>query len=289
MIFTKAIDLFIEHLEAVDRSPKTIKHYKGCLLRFNNHMCNKLNRPIYVDEIRADDFEKYLYDAPNDKNITQVSRYAISTAFKSFYTFCFNKGYCEFNVGRELTPIKAMAKERTYITEEEMLKMVAEAKTDTDKVIMKTMFYTGMRIGEAVGLTFEDISFGNNYINVKKRKSRYDRKIPISMKLRIILEDYLEDCRSEIDTESDNVFVHEDGRKYTENYFNRMLKRVAKQAGLNENITSHIMRHSFASNLIGKGVDIVKVKKLLGHESIITTNIYLHTNMHLLKEAVDTL
>lgn len=289
MIFKNAVNLFMEHLKEKDRSPKTISNYDGHLSRFNNYLVEKYNRQIYVDEVTPDDFEKYLYEPPNDKNLTQVSRYAITTAFKSFYTFCFNKEYCKVNIGRQLTPIKARSKERAYITEEELLKMVAEINSETDKAIMQAMFYTGMRIGEAINLTLEDINFTDNYIYIRKRKSRYDRKVPISIKLRVILEDYLEYHRNEIETDSDRVFILANGGNYTESRFNKMIKRAACKAELDENMTSHIMRHSFASNLIAKGVDVARVKKLLGHESIITTNIYLHTNMQLLRKAVDKL
>ncbi|MFZ5968236.1 MAG: tyrosine-type recombinase/integrase [Bacillota bacterium] len=289
MDFEKAVNLFMEHLNEKDRSPKTISHYDGCLSRFNKYLVEKYNRLVYVDEVTPDDFEKYLYEPPNDKNLTQVSRYTITTAFKSFYTFCYNKDYCKGNIGRQLTPIKARSKERAYITEEELMKMVGKISNETDKAIMQTMFYTGMRIGEAINLTLADINFTGNYIHVKKRKSRYDRKVPISIKLRIILEDYLEYCRSEIETDSDRVFVLANGGNYTESRFNKMIKRTAQKAELDGNMTSHIMRHSFASNLIAKGVDVARVKKLLGHESIITTNIYLHTNMQLLRKAVDKL
>jgi site-specific recombinase XerD len=68
-----------------------------------------------------------------------------------------------------------------------------------------------------------------------------------------------------------------------------MIQRALKQAGIKKAITAHGLRHSFASNLIGKGVDVLRVQKLLGHESIVTTNIYLHTNMDDLQSAVDLL
>jgi len=198
------------------------------------------------------------------------------------------KGYCNTNIGKQIVQIKARSKERTYITEDELLQLVDQISNETDRAMMQTMFYTGMRIGEAINLTFDDFHYNENYIYIRKRKSRYDRKVPISLKLRLILDGYLE-YREELDVDSDKVFVDEYRGECTESHFNRMLKRAAKKAELNVNISSHIMRHSFASNLIAKGVDIVKVKKLLGHEKIETTQIYLHTNMQLLRNTVDKL
>jgi site-specific recombinase XerD len=289
MTFVGAIDLFLENLKEKHRSPKTISHYKGCLLRFNNYLSEKYNRFVYINEVTHDDFERYLYETPNDKNFTQVTRSSISTAFKSLFSFCYMRGYCQHNIGKQLTPIKVKSKERGYITEEEMLKMVDILGNKVDKAIMQTMFYTGMRIGEVTNLTLEDINIRDNYIYVNSSKSSYDRKIPISMKLRMILEEYIEYYRNEQETDNDKVFIHDNGRNYSGGYFNKIIKLAAQKAGLNSKISSHIMRHSFASNLIAKGVDIARVKKLLGHESINTTHIYLHTNMQLLRNAVDTL
>jgi site-specific recombinase XerD len=289
MMFMDAISLFMKYLEEVERSPETVKTYKACLLGFNDYMTKRMNRPVYLEDITADSFESYLFEPPNDKKFLPTTRFTIATAFKSFYTFCYKKGYSKTNVGKELIKIKAKSKERTYITEEEMLKMVEQVANETDKAIMQTMFYTGMRITEAINLTFDDINFDGNYIFVRKRKSRYNRKIPISIKLRLILEDYIEDYRSKLDVDTDNVFINEHSGKYTQSHFNTMIKRASNKAGITRNLTSHTMRHSFASNLVAKGADIVKIKKLLGHESIITTNIYLHTNQQFLRRAINML
>lgn len=289
MLYLNAMELFLEHLQATDRSPITITNYGRFLAPFNNYLSQRFNRPAYVDEVTPDDFERYLFEPPNDTNFSQTTRFTISTAFKSFYSFCYLKGFCQANIGKKLTPIKAKSKERTFITEDELLKIVAHINSETARALMQTMFYTGMRIGEATSLTFEDINFRDNYITVRKRKSRYDRKIPISIKLRLILNDYLDNYREVLESESDLVFVLENGTANKEFKLNTMLKLAAQKAGLNENISSHVMRHSFASNLIAKGVDIVKIKKLLGHEQIKTTNIYLHTNMELLRNAIDRL
>jgi integrase/recombinase XerD len=283
-----ALKQFLEHLRTTDRSPKTISLYEGCLTRLNNYLQNKYNRPVYLDEVKADDFERYLFEPPNDKNFSQATRHTISTGFKSFCSFCFMKGYCKVNIGKQVIPIKANSKERTFISEDELLKIVDQVSNETDKAMLQTMFYTGMRISEAINLTFDDFYFNENYFYIRKRKGRYDRKIPINIKLRLILEEYLE-YREGIETDSNKVFVDEYRGETKESHFNKMLKRAAEKAELDIKVSSHTMRHSFASNLIAKGVDIVKVKKLLGHEKIETTQIYLHVNAKLLKNDIDKL
>jgi integrase/recombinase XerD len=289
MVFLEELDNFIKHLEVAERSPRTLDLYKVCLTRFHNSLSSKLNRPVYVEEVTAEDFEKYLFEPPNDINFSQSTRRTFSTAFKSFYSYCYNKGLCKANIGKSLTPIKGKPKERTFISEDELLKLVDEVSNETDKVMLKTMYFTGIRVSEAFNLTLDDINFQENYINVRKLKGRYDRKIPISIKLYYILEQYYNNYRNSIDEGGDSFFIRENGSKYTIGYINRIIKRATIKAELNINISTHIMRHAFASGLAAKGVDVVKIKKLLGHEGISTTNIYLHTNLELLKNAVDRL
>ena len=283
MEFKQAIQEFLKYLKQTNKSAETIRIYKGYLTSFSNYLAIRYNRAIGVDEVGADDFEKYLFVPPNDK-ITQVTRQTITIAFKSFYSFAFLKGYCKSNMGKKVAQIKAKPKERTFITEEEMLKIVAKIETPMDKVFIQTLFYAGLRIQEAINLTIDDISLQKGYINISKNKSRYDRKVPISVKLGYILEEHLQN------TDSDKVFKFRYSRPNDiKAYVNTILKEATHTAGLNLEITSHICRHSFSSILIQKGVDVVRVQKLLGHQNLRTTSIYLHTNFKALKEAIATL
>ena len=98
MKFIDAIELFLEHLQATDRSPKTITNYSRFLVPFNHYLSQRFNRPAYLEEVTADDFERYLFEPPNNNNFSQTTRQTISTAFKSFYSFCYMKGYCHTNI-----------------------------------------------------------------------------------------------------------------------------------------------------------------------------------------------
>ena len=284
----EAMSQFYEHLKTVGRSLRTIENHKSHLQRLNTYLSAKCNRSIYVDEIKVDDLEKYLFAPPNDKAFTQASRYAKVTAFKSFLSFCYKNGYTQTNIGTKLPKIKEKSKERVSLTEDELFGILEFISSETDKALIQTLFYAGLRIGEAIQLTFEDINIDGNYLYIRKHKSQDNRKVPISVKLDSILYNYLENHRPE--TESENIFI------FAQNYptgikshVNARLKEAGQKAGFNIPITSHIMRHSFASNLLAKGVNIVQLQKLLGHRSLETTNIYLHAHIDALKNAVNTL
>ncbi|NJD04655.1 MAG: hypothetical protein FIA99_19120 [Ruminiclostridium sp.] len=288
MLFTVALEDFLEHLKAIDRSPHTIEDYRGNLTRFVNYLSKKNNCAIYVDEVTPDDFEKYLYEPPNDKRFSQVTRQGISTAFKSFYTFCYKKGYCDTNIGQKVAWIKAKPKERIFIYEHEMLRLVDVIKSETDKALLKTLFYAGLRVGEAIKLKLDDVNYKDHYLLIRKQKSRYDRKVPISIKLEGILANYLENYRDN-EAATDNFFTYDFSLECIDSHLSYVLKQAVKESGLNVPVNTHIMRHSFASNLINKGVNIVIIQKLLGHQSVRTTQIYLHANLEALKKAIDTL
>jgi len=288
MTYLEAMDRYVEYLKTSERSPHTIQSYKGHLQSLNTYLTAKYNRPVDIDEIKADDVEQYLFEPPNDKKFTQVTRRAIVNAYKAFFTFCDKKGYTKTDIGAKLPRIQANSKERGSITEAELFKILEFIPDETDKAFIQTMFYAGLRISEANQLVLEDIHPHGNYLHIRKHKSKDDRKVPISIKLGFILRNYLENHRPK--TANEKVFTFTQNHPVAiKSHINACIKKAVGQAGLNISITSHTMRHSFASNLIERGVSVVKVQKLLGHGSLRTTNIYLHAHMDALKQSVNTL
>lgn len=143
-----------------------------------------------------------------------------------------------------------------------------------------------MRISECIHLELDHVDLQDDIIYVKCGKGKKDRNIPISKKLRIILDMYLMSFR--IDTTSTKFFCTKTG-SISPSYVNRVLKISTKEAGINKHVTAHILRHSFASNLIKHGIDIVKIQRLLGHAHLRTTCIYIHTTIEDLRDSVDVL
>ena len=288
MDLLEAANQYYEYLKALDRSPKTIENYKGHLQRLNTCLTAKYNRLLGIDEIIADDLEKYLFAPPNDKKFSQVTRRDIIKTYKAFFSFCCRNGHTKTNITTKLPHIQANPKERISINEDELLNILEFIPKETDKAFIQTLFYAGLRIGEAVQLTLEDVNIHDNCLYIRKYKSKDDRKVPISFKLGVILYNYIENCRPE--TESKKAFIFTQNHPTCiQKYINARLREASLQAGQNIPITSHIMRHSFASNLIAKGVNIVNVQKLLGHKSLKMTNIYLHAHIDTLKKTVNTL
>lgn len=208
------------------------------------------------------------------------------TAFRSLYNFCIAKEYCKINIGKLVKYIKVYTKERIFVNEFELMRITKNIKSSTVKAVLWTIFYTGLRISEVISLKLEDVNFEHDYIFVRYGKGNKERSIPINEKLKKMLLEYLSNDR--VNVKTDSFFSCRTG-KISPVRVQEVLRGTLKELGIEKNITPHILRHSFASNLIERGVDIFRVQKLLGHESIKTTGIYLHTNMEELEKVVNLL
>lgn len=287
MKLSAAIDLFIKYQVTIERSPSTIQGYNNDLQYFRKYLINKYNIPPYLGDITNQDVEDYLYYLKDKLGYTASSRKRKLASLRSFYKYCYQKKYCSQNVTSDIQPIKQKQVERAYLTEHEVNTIVVAIEHPLIKLVIQSLYYTGMRISECLGLTLEDINFERKYIHVINGKGGKDRIIPLNQKLADLLLDYKNNWRP--DVESDLFFCTEASGGLNRNYVNKVLQKTLKELNYDQKITAHTFRHSFASSLLKKNVDIVKIQKLLGHTSLVTTSIYTHTNLNELEEAVNHL
>jgi integrase/recombinase XerD len=286
MKLTKGIKLFCDNLDVMGKSPETISNYSYYLSCFSKFLSQKYNRELYIDEIKSEDLDIYVYTKLGEKRYSASTRHGMVIAFKSMYSFLYKRGYCEINIGKLVKGVKVNIKERDYITEIEFRKIEKEIVNPTIHAVICTLFYTGLRITECINLKLEDIDFINEIITVKSGKGNKDRNIPLNNRLKKILMEYLKNGRQNIGT--DYFFASKSG-SVTKQYANRILKQSVQTVGIQKTVSCHVLRHSMASNLVDRGVNIFNIQKLLGHSSIKTTAIYLHTSLSELQDAVNTL
>ena len=158
-----------------------------------------------------------------------------------------------------------------FITFDEFNKMLSFVKKKRDRLILMVLFYTGVRVSELVNIKKEDINFEGGFIRVfgKGGKERY---VPIPKFLINELEEYIKYLKS------DKLF------DISTRQVERIVKKYAKLAGINKKVTPHVLRHSLATTLLSKGVDIRYIQELLGHSSLSITQIYTHVVPRQLKE-----
>lgn len=177
-----------------------------------------------------------------------------------------------------------------FISETELHLIIGNTSEQFLKDLFLTSFYTGMRIGELVNMKWSWIDLSQNIITVQcsesfTTKSKKERIIPICATLRnTLLNRFPKIVKISSD---DYVFTRIPGIKLNEDYVSKKFKKVIRAVGLSDKIHFHTLRHSFASLLVQRGVSLYVVKELLGHENIITTQIYSHLQKDNLRDAVN--
>jgi integrase/recombinase XerD len=287
MLYNQAVQEFIQHMEITDKSKQTIIGYEKELRYMNNFLMIKYNCPIYMEDIFLEDIESYM-QYKKEKGIAPSSRNRAIYILRSFYKYCCKRGICDKNLPDMLEPIKVKKKERNFITEEEFEELVNAIQKPVIRTIVQTMFYTGGRISEILNLKIEDVDLDKKIIYIIGGKGNKDRIIPINHKLYKILKNYIHNIR-ETKVETNNFFANKTTGMVSNSYVNKCIQQAAHSLGWNKHISSHVLRHSFGTNLLEKGASLVSIQKLLGHTSLAVTSIYLHQDIKTLDDAINLL
>ncbi len=284
MLFRQLIEHYRKYLITIDRSNETVRGYTVELSCLNRFLEEKYNGMIYFDELTIEDYEDYLLYLKN-KGFASASRRRMIYIIRSLYNFCVKKDILVCNLGIKLDAICSTQKERDYLTNEEFDELIEVIENPLIRLTVITLFYTGLRIKECLNLKIEDIDFKNLTIHVKNTKSKKDRKIPLHQNLVVLLKDYLNNWYEGGDSEY--IFATKKTGRLSPGYVNWGLHRATKTLGWKRHITCHNLRHSFASNLVKRKIDLVKIQKLLGHSSLKVTGIYTHVDDSELHDAVN--
>ena len=285
MLLSQGIQEFSKYMKLIDRSEQTIIGYEKELIYFNNFLSVKHNCPMYIKDIELEDIEDYLLDQ-KERGIATASRSRSVYILRSFYKYCVKKDIVKKNIANLMEPVKVKQKERDFLTEEEFEALIEAIRQPVIKTVVQTMFYTGGRVSEIIHLKLEDVDLENKVMHIIEGKGGKDRDIPINDKLCNILQNYLENIR---EADSNRFFALESTGKVSNSYINRLIKEAADEIGLEKEVSAHVLRHSFGTNLLEKGASVVSIQKLLGHASLSVTTRYLHQDMSKLSDTVNLL
>ena len=156
-------------------------------------------------------------------------------------------------------------------------------------VIIETIYSCGLRVSELVDLKISDLFFKEGFIKILGKGSK-QRFVPISEAAINKINYYIKNIRSQVKikpTAEDVVFLNRRGAKLTRAMIFTILKDLANLSGINKNISPHTLRHSFATHLLENGADLRSIQLMLGHESITTTEVYLHLDKKKLKLEIE--
>ena len=208
------------------------------------------------------------------------------SSLRSFYLFLLKIGEIEVSPLESVSSLKFYAEKQIPMSEEEMAELSEILDEDTEhfleKAIIETLYQTGMRKAELCNLFFENVDFSSNEIKIKGKGNK-ERIVPISSVLAEILYKFIE-IRKPLPESEIYFFVRENGKKLSEKFVYSVVNSYLSMVTFKKKKSPHILRHSFATHVLNKGAEISKVKKLLGHSSLASTQVYTNGNIEQLKK-----
>jgi integrase/recombinase XerD len=257
-------------LEIQGKSKNTIKTYSGIIKKFLEFL---INNGIIIKDIKSINNSldknlilKFLSKLKVEKKLDSNSLRLYIRALSSFLKFLDNE-----NLAKQIKAPKVDKRLPKFITYDELNKLLENAENYRDKLIIKFLFYTGVRVSELIKIKKNDIIFEEGFVKVYGKGGK-ERIVPIPKELLNELKDYI----NKINTE--NIFP------LSPRQVERIIKNIAKKAGISKKVTPHVLRHSLATTLLSKGVDIRYIQEILGHSSLNITQIYTHVVPSQLKE-----
>lgn len=198
--------------------------------------------------------------------------------------------YLDENPLKKIKAPKTPSSLPLFIDENGLQKILDNTSRQFLKDIFIIGFYSGLRISEILNLKWSWIDQSKNIITTKNSvdyttKSRRERIIPIHKNISSILNR----IKYDFSNSKDYIFSDEHGKKFKEDFISKQFKKSVREAGLDENLHLHNLRHSFCSNLVQKGVSLYVVKELAGHQNVTTTQIYSHLTQNSLSSAINVL
>ncbi len=245
------------------------------------------------NEILIKDLE-YFINELNTTLIASRSQARIISGIKAFYHFMIQEDIMDTNPAEllELPRIGRKLPEVLSVEEIDLIEsMIDLSKPEghRNKAIIETLYSCGLRVSELTDLKISELYFNDGFIKVIGKGSK-QRIIPIGEKAMDDINYYKQHYRNTLHISSefeDFLFLNRRGKKLSRVMIFNIVKEYAESAGINKTISPHTFRHSFATHLVEGGADLRAVQEMLGHESIITTEIYTHIDREYLKQVVN--
>ncbi len=221
----------------------------------------------------------------SEKKIQKRSINRKLSSLRSFYLYLLKIGEIQVSPLETIPSLKFYAEKQIPISEEEMesLGEILEKEPENllEKLIIETLYQTGMRKSELCNILLDQIDFSKSEISIKGKGNK-QRVVPISENLLKQMREYIA-IRKPNEDSGIYFFVRENGKKLSEKFVYSVVNRYLSLITLKKKKSPHILRHSFATHVLNNGAEISKVKKILGHSSLASTQVYTNGNIEQLK------
>ncbi len=284
----KLADKFLTYLKTEKNySPHTLKSYTHDLQRFYEFLGES---PVSGADTAQ--FRRYLAGL-KEKGLSKRTMAHRLAVLRTFFRFLKRQGHLPQNPLTAISSPKLDRRLPMVLDEDEVARLLESPEDDLsgrrDKAVLETLYSTGMRVSELVGLDREKIDFIGGSCRVMGKGSK-ERLCPIGDRALRSIRSYLEVRDKDLKTRTAralflNYSPNGKGSRLTDRSVRRIVAKYIDLVGHRDGVSPHTLRHSFATHLLNRGADLRSVQELLGHENLSTTQIYTHVSMERLKDA----
>lgn len=230
-----------------------------------------------ANETTLEDIREFLRHIRYDRNYSIGTVNCYRSSLKYFYEMVLDKQFLDKKVPR----LRGYKPVPSVLSKEEVLEFISKVNNDMYRVILNTMYSSGLRVGEVVSIRVKDIDSKRMQIYIAEGKNGHARYAILSEKNLYELRSYVKKYKKRYGYKfnmDDFLFPspYFKGNHISKKTIKNNIIKTAKNINLGKKITSHTLRHSFATHLLESGVELFHIKELLGHRSIQSTSIYLH-------------
>jgi len=270
---------FLDSCAARSLSPATLRAYAADLADFAALQGNMLVTEIDRDALRAYSrnmlYDRGLKETTTKRRLATLKVWCRWLEAEGLVPLTAFHGLC-LNVRLPRRLPRALTTEQMGLlleTAEGQMRCGEEPESLLHYVVVVVLFTSGIRIGELVAVTMSDVSLADGSIRVRGKGNK-ERQVYVSGTDALSVVRRYVTCRAKRSPEVSNLFIRRDGGPVTAQYIRKKIAGLAQLAGIEQNVTPHMLRHTAATQLVEAGVDIRFIQKLLGHSSIATTQIY---------------
>ena len=269
-------------------SSNTLASYNDDVMKYLSYIAD---RRITLRETSPEILHAFLADL-HDLGIAPATQARIISGLKSFFKFMKMEGYIDENPTLLLQAPRLGRHLPDVLSTDEIDEMIScinmsSPEGQRNRAIIETLYGSGLRVSELVNLDLAHVYLDEQYLIVRGKGSK-ERMVPMSEIAVNEIKAYLPD-RAQLDIkpgEENILFLNRRGKRLTRVMIFYIIKNLCELAGIRKTISPHSLRHSFASHLLEGGANLRAIQQMLGHESISTTEIYLHIDRHLLRQEI---
>lgn len=268
-------------------SKNTIDSYMRDLAQFAHFILRMYDvHPKRVEPEMIRNYLTRMYDLGREKS----SQARALSSIKSFFNYLILNDVIEASPAELIEAPKPSRPLPDTLSTAEIDRLIGSIDSSTtkglrDRAILEVLYSCGLRVSELCDLRIGDLFFGEGYIRITGKGDK-QRLVPVSSMARERIQLYLDRRREKFRDEV--VFLNNRGQRLTRVMIFTIIKQAAQRAGIEKKISPHTFRHSFATHLLQGGASIRQVQELLGHENILTTEIYTHLNTEHLRQTLET-